>query len=361
MEYQAALDRAVKVASQLSTASPLVSDNRVVEVEKLVILQETLNKISQAETSRLYPILGPSITDIVRNLTNIQQYLTGQLNDSTVDSPVFSILASNLIAQIKEFVAARRSHPDMREGTVGDDVPGKAEMRGPSKKILDVQAHEATDATSSNSAKELQNVATSESSKKKRQEVLLSSSGLANYFKPCASAPSFFLYAQGPHIVCCHHGTLAIERVFSRHHEDIILLAVDNESEEGAGRVAVSYDTGRKAIVWDITTGEVLARFAPSEDLTVAVWMKNANLIVGTLPPRILRKAKYMLTQAPGRVDGNLMLFEPSTPDRLLIKTFLRSPITALAPSSDCKTVAIGLALPNDHHHFLQASELIPF
>lgn len=100
-------------------------------------------------------------------------------------------------------------------------------------------------------------------------------------FEPCAATASMFLYAQGNSVVCAHHDTLTIERRFSRHTEEIQLLAVDNVSERGTGRLVVSYDVGQTAIVWDCLTGDELARFASYENLTVAAWMRNGNVAFG--------------------------------------------------------------------------------
>jgi hypothetical protein len=100
-------------------------------------------------------------------------------------------------------------------------------------------------------------------------------------FEPCAATASMFLYAQGNSVVCAHHDTLTIERRFSRHTEEISLLAVDTVSERGAGRLVVSYDIGQTAIVWDCMTGDELARFASYENLTVAAWMRNGNVAFG--------------------------------------------------------------------------------
>lgn len=100
-------------------------------------------------------------------------------------------------------------------------------------------------------------------------------------FEPCAATASMFLYAQGSSIVCCHHDTLKIERRFSRHTEDIQLLAADTVSERGSGRLVVSYDAGQTAIVWDCMTGDEIARFASYENLTVAAWMRNGNVAFG--------------------------------------------------------------------------------
>jgi hypothetical protein len=115
------------------------------------------------------------------------------------------------------------------------------------------------------------------------------------FFEPCAATASMFLYAQGSSIVCSHHDTLTIERRFSRHAEEVQLLAVDNHSEVGGGRFVVSYDAGQTAIVWDLMTGDEVARFASYDHLTCAAWMRNGNVAFGMLQsPRTI--AVEMLT-----------------------------------------------------------------
>lgn len=104
---------------------------------------------------------------------------------------------------------------------------------------------------------------------------------ISRYFDPCAATSTRFLYAQGNSVVCCRHDDLSIERRFSRHEEEVQLLAVDNASEQGSGRLVVSYDAGQTAIVWDLMTGDEVARFASYEHLTVAAWMRNGNVAFG--------------------------------------------------------------------------------
>ncbi|KAH7320210.1 hypothetical protein B0I35DRAFT_478476 [Stachybotrys elegans] len=143
------------------------------------------------------------------------------------------------------------------------------------------------------------------------------------FFDPCAATASMFLYAQGSSVVCCHHDTLTIERRFSRHSDEVQLLAVDNQSEVGGGRFVVSYDAGQTAIVWDLMTGDEVARFASYEHLTVAAWMRNGNV-------------------AFGNTQGSIILFEPTTSEHISSRTIDQIAVTALAPSSDCRTFAIG-------------------
>lgn len=111
--------------------------------------------------------------------------------------------------------------------------------------------------------------------------VTLPASAFNIEFEPCAATASIFLFAQGSSILCLHHDTLAIERRFERHKEQVLLLSVDNVSERGAGRLVVSYDAGQTAVVWDLFTGDEIARFASYEHIRVAAWMKNGNLAFG--------------------------------------------------------------------------------
>lgn len=103
-------------------------------------------------------------------------------------------------------------------------------------------------------------------------------------FEPSAATASFLLYAQRNVILCVHHDTLAVERRFTRHREDVSWISVDNVSEKGAGRLVVSYDAGSTAIVWDLLTGNEVARFASYEQIRVATWMKNGNVAFGESP-----------------------------------------------------------------------------
>ncbi|KAL8731198.1 MAG: hypothetical protein Q9166_003605 [cf. Caloplaca sp. 2 TL-2023] len=141
-------------------------------------------------------------------------------------------------------------------------------------------------------------------------------------FEPCAATASIFLYAQGSTIICLHHDTLAIDRRFELHQERILFLSVDNVSERGAGRLVVSYDAGQTAIVWDLFTGDEIARFASYEPIRVAAWMKDGNV-------------------AFGNSQGNVILFEPSTSEHISARTIF-DPITAIAPAADCQTYALG-------------------
>ncbi|KAI0113541.1 hypothetical protein GGR51DRAFT_546814 [Nemania sp. FL0031] len=144
------------------------------------------------------------------------------------------------------------------------------------------------------------------------------------YFEPTAATEKMLLYGQGNSVVIAHHDTLTIERRFSRHSAEVQLLAVDTQSATmGNGRFVVSYDVDMTAIVWDLMTGEEVARFASYENLTCAAWMRNGNV-------------------AFGNVQGNVILFEPMTSEHLSARTIDQIPITALAPAADCRTFAIG-------------------
>jgi hypothetical protein len=165
-------------------------------------------------------------------------------------------------------------------------------------------------------------------------------------FEPCASTASLLLFAQGSTVLCLHHDTLAVERRFEKHTKDIQLISADNVSETGAGRLVVTYDIGQTAIVWDLFSGEQLSRFVSYESLKVAHWMRNGNVAFGkTAIVQLARSSP--LTALPGNAKGEVILFEPATSDHISARTIF-DPITAIAPSSDCKTYAIGYVLTRD-------------
>ncbi|PIA89513.1 hypothetical protein CB0940_07396 [Cercospora beticola] len=141
-------------------------------------------------------------------------------------------------------------------------------------------------------------------------------------FEPCAATASFLLYAQRSQILVLHHDTLTIERRFALHREDVLWIAVDNVSDRASGRLAVSFDVGKTAIVWDILSGGEVARFSAYEHMRVASFMRNGNI-------------------AFANDQGNIILFEPSTSEHVSARTIF-DPITAIAPAADCRTFAIG-------------------
>lgn len=102
-------------------------------------------------------------------------------------------------------------------------------------------------------------------------------------FEPCAATASHFLFSQGPTVLVLAHDTLALERRFQSHNDNITLISCDNVSERGAGRLVVTYDIGKTAIIWDLFTGEQISRFASYEPLLVAAWMRNGNIAFGML------------------------------------------------------------------------------
>jgi WD40 repeat protein len=158
-------------------------------------------------------------------------------------------------------------------------------------------------------------------------------------FEPCAATGSFLLYAQRNVILCLHHDTLAVERRFTRHREDVAWISADTVSERGAGRLVVSYDAGSTAIVWDLVTGDEVARFASYDQIRVATWMRNGNVAFGEFSDSWVVPAD--LNKATGNAQGNIILFEPSTSEHISARTIF-DPITALAPAADCRTFAIG-------------------
>ncbi len=109
----------------------------------------------------------------------------------------------------------------------------------------------------------------------------LTPENLEAQFEPCAATASFLLYAQQRTILVLHQDTLAIERRFSGHAEVVSWISVDNASERGSGRLAVSSDAGKTTIVWDILTGGEVARFSSYEHMLVANFMRNGNIAFG--------------------------------------------------------------------------------
>ena len=102
-------------------------------------------------------------------------------------------------------------------------------------------------------------------------------------FEPCAATASTFLFAQGSTIICLQHDTLAVERKFESHKQQVLLISVDNVSETGAGRLVFSYDAEKTVYVWDIFTGNEIAKFVAYEEVRVAAWMKNGNVAFGRI------------------------------------------------------------------------------
>ena len=100
-------------------------------------------------------------------------------------------------------------------------------------------------------------------------------------FEAAAATASHFLYAQRNIIQCLHHDTLAVDRKFDKHDEDVSLICVDNVSERGAGRLVVSYDNSLTAIIWDIFTGDEVARFASYDSIKVAAWLRDGTVTFG--------------------------------------------------------------------------------
>ena len=160
-------------------------------------------------------------------------------------------------------------------------------------------------------------------------------------FEPCAATGSFLLYAQRNVILVLHHDTLAIDRRFELHREHVRWISVDNVSERGSGRLAVSYDTGHTAIVWDIFTGDEVARFSAYDQINVACFMRNGNIAFGEAASSWGLNESFAEFSFSGNVQGSIILFEPSTSEHISART-IYDPIAALAPAADCRTFAIG-------------------
>ncbi|GAM85009.1 hypothetical protein ANO11243_030120 [Dothideomycetidae sp. 11243] len=138
----------------------------------------------------------------------------------------------------------------------------------------------------------------------------------------CAASQHLLLYAQRNVIFSLRHDTLTLEHRLEKHSEDVVWISIDNVSERGSGRLAVSYDTGNTAIVWDLHSGLEVTRFVAYEQLLCATFMRDGSI-------------------AFGNVMGNLILFEPVTSEHFSAR-LISDPLTAVAPSSDCLIFACG-------------------
>ncbi|KAF8545235.1 WD40-repeat-containing domain protein [Trichophaea hybrida] len=138
---------------------------------------------------------------------------------------------------------------------------------------------------------------------------------------PCSASSEHVLYSQGSSILCLRHESLELERRFEGHTEDVTFISVDSCSDTLPSRV-VSVDTSKTAIIWYLQTGEEISRFSSYDDIHTAAWMKNGNL-------------------AFGDCMGNVILFDPLRAESISARTIF-DPLVAIAPSSDCKSFALG-------------------
>lgn len=152
-------------------------------------------------------------------------------------------------------------------------------------------------------------------------------------FEPCAATASFLLYAQRNRVLVVHQDTLAIERRFDLHREDVVWIAVDNVSERGQGRLAVSYDAGNTAIVWDILTGGEIARFSAYESIRAASFIRNGNIAFGELMCEVCvdRDASLMNTaQVMTMAISSCLSRQPRNMSRRGQSTMLSRPLRRL-------------------------------
>jgi WD40 repeat protein len=99
---------------------------------------------------------------------------------------------------------------------------------------------------------------------------------------PCAATASMFVFAQDREVLCYTHNPLAFARSFSQHTDAIEFLVVNDCGVSGSGRLVLSYDAGRLAIVWDLRTGDIIAKFSSYDEITSVAWMRDDNVVFGT-------------------------------------------------------------------------------
>ncbi|KAF4972998.1 hypothetical protein FSARC_575 [Fusarium sarcochroum] len=144
--------------------------------------------------------------------------------------------------------------------------------------------------------------------------------------RPCAATASEFLFAQGPDIICCRCDSLSVKATFRRHEDNIELLVINSQSSTARGRLVVSYDASRTAIVWDLPNCEEKGRFAFIEDLTAAAWMANNNVALGIYGDGSL----YIATLLPLTILHNLTPGQYPSPVSSIIGSEGLSPINNL-------------------------------
>lgn len=81
-------------------------------------------------------------------------------------------------------------------------------------------------------------------------------------------------------MIVVRHDSLALERRFEGHTEEVTVIAVDNSSGTVPTRI-VTVDTSKTAIIWSLENGEEISRFGSYDDIQSAAWMKNGNLAFG--------------------------------------------------------------------------------
>ncbi|KAK4444605.1 WD40-repeat-containing domain protein [Podospora aff. communis PSN243] len=146
------------------------------------------------------------------------------------------------------------------------------------------------------------------------------------YLEPCTTTASIFLYARGSSVVCLPHDTKQMAWTFTKHSDQVQLIAVESKVDFIPQNLVVSYDASHTAIVWNLyNTGWEVPRlkFAEDEKINCLSWMRNGNV-------------------ALGNVQGNVVVFDPAASQHVSIPTIDQLAITALAPADDCKTFAIG-------------------
>lgn len=101
---------------------------------------------------------------------------------------------------------------------------------------------------------------------------------------------------------------------------------MDNVSERGNGRLVVSYDASQTTIVWDLLTGDEVARFASYEEIRVAAWMRNGNIAFGKLgsscdlrwlipvEQEIRKGTSYFSNHGPSSISPRVPFSIPSPP-----------------------------------------------
>jgi hypothetical protein len=105
-------------------------------------------------------------------------------------------------------------------------------------------------------------------------------------FIPCAATSALFLFARENVIYCIRHSTLTLARKLKKHEADVIFVTPNNISVTDSGGTAISYDREHNAIIWDLYSGEELARLASFASIRVASWMPDDRVLLGACSPQ---------------------------------------------------------------------------
>ena len=101
------------------------------------------------------------------------------------------------------------------------------------------------------------------------------------FVQPCAATATQVLFAVDKQIFCLDHESLGLVRTFVGHQDAILILSVNNDGTHAKDRcLALSYDRARELIIWEVSSGDMLAKCFV-EITTVAAWLGGGCVALG--------------------------------------------------------------------------------